>query len=119
LSTALGRGIRPAGHDWDAIQVPRSVGLTALDILGARSGAVLDEPRDTVLLWFIAPGASAAWDVPNTRAISEGGDVVIPPHRRTQGPGPHWKICPGDDAWLTDVDALRAAIEDALGGGTR
>ncbi|MFF3350821.1 hypothetical protein [Streptomyces sp. NPDC002779] len=53
--------------------------------------------------------------MPNTRALTAGASVTIPPPRRTDGPGPHWRMCPGDDRWLTDPDALRAALGDALG----
>ncbi|MGW7363607.1 hypothetical protein ACWGI8_09295 [Streptomyces sp. NPDC054841] len=102
------------GQRWDAVRVPRSVGLTALGILGSRSGAVIEDPNSMVLYWFVAPGSSAGWDVTNTRALGQDAFVAVPLPRRTQGPGPHWRICPGDGAWSTDVKALRAAIGDAL-----
>ncbi|MFJ3084973.1 hypothetical protein [Streptomyces sp. NPDC086838] len=109
--------IEEAGRAWDAVRVPRSVGLDALRILGGRSGPVLEDPSSVVLYWFIPRGASAAWDVPNTRTLEQDAHIVIPPARRTQGPGPHWRICPGDGAWITDAGALRAAVLDALGPG--
>lgn len=104
--------LEEGGRLWDAVRVPRSIGLTALGILGSRSGAVLED--GVTLYWFIAPGATG-WNVPNTRILARDAHLVIPPARRTQGPGPHWRICPGDDGWVTDQAALRAAIEDALG----
>ncbi|WP_351232172.1 hypothetical protein [Streptomyces sp. NPDC002133] len=104
----------PAGRDWDAVRVPRSVGLTALSILGARSGAVLEDPGALALYWFVPAGAAADWAVTNTRPIGRGTFVVIPPPLRIEGPGPHWRICPTDGTWTTQPGALQAAIEAAL-----
>lgn len=105
--------IAGAGGDWDAVRVPRSVGLDALAILGSRSGAVLEDPLAAALYWFIPPSAAAGWDVLGTRILGEDSHLVVPPARRTRGPGPHWRICPGEDAWVTEAAALRAALEDA------
>lgn len=105
--------IEGTGGNWDAIRVPRSVGLDALAILGRRSGAVLEDPLTAALYFFVPSRAVAEWDVAGTRVLGDGDHVVIPPLRRTQGPGPHWRICPGDDGWATDRAALRAALEDA------
>ncbi|MER6998741.1 hypothetical protein [Streptomyces sp. NPDC000410] len=107
--------LEAAGGTWDAIRVPHSVGLVAMRVLGDRSGAVLQDRHELALYWFVAGGSAAGWDVPNTRALGADSHLVMPPRRRTQGPGPHWRICPGEDKWLTDAPALRAAIEDALG----
>jgi len=104
--------LRDAGQGWDAIRVARSVGLAAMDILGSRCGAVVED--STVAYFFVPVGTAASWDVDSTRPLGAGTSVTIPPARRTEGPGPHWRICPGDDGWITDPAALRAAIEDAL-----
>ena len=117
LPSAAGLTLCEAGHDWDAIRVPRSVGLAAMAILGTRCGAVLEDPITSagVLCYFVPAGTAVHWDVENTRALGAGSSVSIPPERRTDGPGPHWRICPGDDGWLTDPQALVAAIGDAFG----
>lgn len=109
----------PVGVSWDAVRVPRTVGLTALTILGARSGAVIEDPSGVALYWSIRPGRASDWDVANTVALSTGSLVVVPPDRRTVGPGPHWRVCPGTESWTTDVEALRAAVEDPLHPGHR
>lgn len=106
-----------AGRDWDAIRVPRTLGLDALDILGARSGAVVDDPRQPALYWFVAVGAAGLWEVDEARPLGAGNFVAVPPPRRTQGPGPYWRICPAGTNWLTNAAALQAAVEDALLGG--
>lgn len=110
---AAGCELLDAGATWDAIRVPRSVGVIALEILGARSGAVIEDPVAPALYWLVPEGSAARWDIVGTHALSRGHTLTVPPARRTVGPGPHWRVCPGDEAWLTDADALRAAIEDA------
>ncbi|MEU4171039.1 hypothetical protein AB0F46_29685 [Streptomyces sp. NPDC026665] len=117
LRTTAGCTLRDAGKDWDAIRVTRSTGLSVIEILGTRCGAVVEDPLTTSLYFFVAPGVAAAWDVDTTRPLGSGSSVTIPPDRRTQGPGPHWRMCPGEDRWLTDADALRAALADSLRPG--
>ncbi|MFD4855117.1 hypothetical protein [Streptomyces atratus] len=97
--------------------MPRSVGLDALAILGGRSGAVLEDPLSAALYWFIPPGNATEWDVAGTRVLDEDTHLVIPPDRCTQGPGPHWRVCPAADAWTTEAAALQAALEDAASPG--
>ncbi|MEU2130153.1 hypothetical protein [Streptomyces sp. NPDC018352] len=105
--------LEKVGRTWDAIRVPRSVGLSALAILGTRSGAVLEDPLSAALYWFIPAGDAAAWDVAGTRVLADDAHLVIPPVKRTQGPGPHWRVCPAGETWTTEAAALRAALEDA------
>lgn len=112
LATAAGCTIQDAGRDWDAVRVPRSVGLATVAILGPRCGAVIDDGQ--MVLYFFIP-AGVIWSAPNTRSLGSGSSLTVPPARRTSGPGPYWRICPGDSDGLTDPEALRAAIEDVLG----
>ncbi len=117
LPSAAGATLHDAGHDWDAIRVPRSVGLATLAILGARCNAAIDDPLTAagVVYFFTPTGTAATWDVGNTTPLGRGATLMIPPARRTEGPGPHWRICPGENGWITDPDALAAAITDAFG----
>ncbi|MEU6219308.1 hypothetical protein ABZ845_17595 [Streptomyces sp. NPDC047022] len=110
LLTAQGRTLREAGEDWDAVRVPRQHGVAAIGILGARCGAVLDYPQP--LYFFVARGTATDWNVHGTTAVGTGTTLTIPPARYTSGPGPYWRVCPGDSNWLTDVHALQAALED-------
>ncbi|RSS36736.1 hypothetical protein [Streptomyces sp. WAC08241] len=110
LQLGAATAAQPAGRAWDAVRVPRSIGLLALATLGARSGAVIEDDR--ALYWLVPTGSAAGWDITNTTVLGVGVKVLVPPARRTAGPGPFWRICPGD-TWLTDVTALRAAVEDA------
>lgn len=113
LSTESVCTMQDAGVSWDAIRAQRSVGLAAMAILGARCGAVVEE--GTALFFFTPCGTAADWSVDHTEAVREGEPVAIPPARRTQGPGPHWRMCPGEGRMLTDPQALKAALEDAFG----
>ncbi|MFC8898203.1 hypothetical protein [Streptomyces cinereoruber] len=110
LQLGAATAAQPAGQAWDAVRVPRGIGLLALEALGARSGAVIEDDR--ALYWLVPPGSAAGWDITNTTVLGTGAKVLVPPARRTAGPGPFWRVCPGE-AWLTDTDALRAAVEDA------
>jgi hypothetical protein len=101
--------------EWDVIRVPRQLGLAAMSILGTRAGAVVEDPVQGALYFFVPLGTAADWDAENTRAMPGGARVPLPPERRTTGPGPHWRMCPGDGGWHTDPAALLAAIEDAFG----
>ncbi|MEX2974782.1 hypothetical protein [Streptomyces sp. C184] len=114
LPTIGGCELQAAGVDWDAVRVPRSVGLRALAILGNRSGAVIEDPREPAVYWFVRVGSTAGWDVPDTRPLGVTQHLVVPPPPRVEGPGPHWRICPTDGWLLTDVRVLRAAIEAAV-----
>ncbi|MFB8772964.1 hypothetical protein [Streptomyces broussonetiae] len=115
LPSAAACTLHDAGQDWDAIRVPRSVGLATMAILGPRCGAVVEDPLSSAVYYFVPVGTATDWDVTNTHALGLGATVTIPPARRTAGPGPHWRMCPGEDRLLTDPAALRAAIEDAFG----
>lgn len=92
LPSAAGCTLHEAGRDWDAIRVPRSLGLAAMSILGSRCGAVVEDR--TVLYYFVPTGTAAQWQDDSSRALGAGVTVTIPPARRTQGPGPHWRITP-------------------------
>ncbi|MFE7273054.1 hypothetical protein [Streptomyces sp. NPDC057623] len=115
LPSAAACSLHDAGEDWDAIRVPRSVGLAAMAILGTRCGAVVEDSASSAVYFFTPVGTEDEWDVENTRAIGFGSVVTIPPARRVEGPGVHWRMCPGEDGWLTDPQALEAALGDAFG----
>lgn len=114
LQTIAECQLQAAGFDWDAIRVPRRIGLRALRILGPRSGAVIEDPREPALYWFLRPGEAAGWEVDETRPLGVTQHLVVPPVHRMQGPGPHWRICPVAGRLITDRDMLRAAVEDAV-----
>lgn len=117
LSTAAGCDLLTVGQDWDAIRVPVPLGLAAMSILGARCGAVLEDPLSAAVYYFVPCGNANGWSVDGTKALGPGASVAVPPARRITGPGPHWRVCPGDDSWVTDANALQAALEDCMSSG--
>ncbi len=117
LPTSAGCSLIGAGQDWDAIRVPVSLGLAAMSILGARCGAVLEDPISSAVYYFVPRGTAKQWSVPGTEPLGSGSNVAVPPLRRATGPGPYWRVCPGDDGWVTDAAALQAALEDCMGSG--
>ncbi|MFM9447524.1 hypothetical protein [Streptomyces acidiscabies] len=62
------------------------------------------------LYFFVSVGSAANWSVEGTRPVGRGSVMAIPAERRTDGPGAHWLICPGEDGWPTDPAALEAAL---------
>lgn len=114
LPSAAGCTLQDAGADWDAVRVPRQLGLAAMAILGPRCGAVLEYPHKEVVYYFVRCGTAAGWAIEGTQTLGNGSTLTIPPARRTEAPGPHWRVCPGDSDWLTDARALQAALEDCL-----
>lgn len=116
LPTLADCAIVQAGYAWDAIRVPRSLGLKALKALDVRSGAVLEDPSERAVYWLVPPGASAGWDVAGTRTLGRTHHLVVPPALRTCGPGPFWLVRPGVRKWHTEVGALRNAVLEAWAG---
>lgn len=114
LPTIGGCQLQPAGLEWDAVRVPRTIGVHALAILGNRSGAVIEDPREPAVYWFVRRGSATGWDLSETRPLGMNQHLVVPPRDRVEGPGPHWRIRPVDGGLITDVRALRAAVEAAV-----
>jgi hypothetical protein len=114
LPTVADCRLLAVGLDWDAIRVPLNIGIDALRILGPCSGAVIEDPSESALYWFVPKGSAAGWDVPETRPLGMTQHLVVPPPHRVKRPGPHWRICLTDGRLITDVQALRAAVEDVV-----
>ena len=104
--------MRPAGVTWDAVRAPYYLGAAAVDQLGEACGAVIYDPREPALYWFVEHGSTAGWVVPHTRALGETHYLAIPALAATL-PGLHWLI-PPDERLLTDVALLREALLNAI-----
>jgi hypothetical protein len=115
---AVGIQLMPAGRDWDAVRVPRSIGIVAHEAMGGASRAVICD-SGSQLYWLVPPGTAAGWSVRGTAALGTSTYVVIPPTVLTTGPGDHWERSPGPAGYLTDPhvlrEALQAAVDAALG----
>ncbi|MGW6244434.1 hypothetical protein [Streptomyces roseolus] len=99
------------GTEWDVIRAPRSIGLLALDILDARSGAVIEDEK--AFCWLFPAESKQSWTITNSQVLPAGTTLAVPLARLTASPEPHWQICPGADQLPTTAAALRAALEDA------
>lgn len=115
-SNELPRPVATGVH-WDAVRVrDLVVGNAVLARLGRDTGAVIEDGRTGVTYWMIRPRAANAWPVmPEVSVLGRGDFVAVPPIRLTRGPGPHWRVPFFTDAYLTDPDRLRTALQAALG----
>lgn len=105
-----------AGVSWDAVRVPKWLAVPALDRVGDRSGAVIEDRWGPVWYWLIPPGSGHDWQ--HGHGIEVLGAtcwVVVPPARRTSGAGVRWLLPPASGrALLTDADVLRVALASAV-----
>ncbi|MGW3099514.1 hypothetical protein ACWDCC_39370 [Streptomyces sp. NPDC001102] len=88
-----------------------------MSILGACCGAVLEDPISSAVYYFVHLGTAKQWRVPGTKPLGAGSNVAVLPLRRVASPGPYWRVCPGDDDWVTDAATLQAALEDCMDSG--
>ncbi|MFF7652838.1 hypothetical protein ACFZCY_23960 [Streptomyces sp. NPDC007983] len=110
--------VLPAGRWWDAVRAAEPVGERALKLLGADSGAVIQD-RYGPLYWLVRPGTADGWEVRHVRVLglsaSTASYLGVPPAQRTTRPGTHWRVPVGPDRYLTDAARLRGALVAALG----
>jgi hypothetical protein len=103
----------PAGRWWDAVVVPQTLGLDALQLLDTTSGhcpgPVIREPyTQRPRLYFLVPkGTAQGWDVPGVVALGVTAYIGIPGPTTLEPPGPHW-LCPPDP---DDPESLVDAVE--------
>lgn len=105
----------PAGTWWDAIRAPEQVGRRAVELIeeqGLPAGSVvLDDGGREPRMYFMTPvGTAACWDAPGTVALGTSCHVLVPPAKRTSGPGLHWYRLPTGPRTLTSPDALLRAL---------
>ncbi|WUH92462.1 hypothetical protein OG900_21710 [Streptomyces sp. NBC_00433] len=110
LRVVEGYQLQAAGYEWDAVRVPSNIGQWALAALGESSGAVIEDPHERVLYWFVAQGATAEWDIPEIRLLGRAQYLVVPERGRLRGPGPHWHNGLEARVMLTNAAALCSAL---------
>ncbi|MGY0061601.1 hypothetical protein ACWY4P_34545 [Streptomyces sp. LZ34] len=116
----------PSGHDvnvvktgkwWDAVRSSASVGEHALGLLGAESGAVIQDKHGP-LYWLVRPGAADGWNVRQVQVLgastATASYVGVPPAHWTSRPGTHWRIPVGPGRYLTDAKLLHGALVLAI-----
>ncbi|EXU68782.1 hypothetical protein Z951_07915 [Streptomyces sp. PRh5] len=113
------------GKWWDAISAPTPVADRALELLGDRSGAVIQDDTYGKTYWLIAVDTSTArsWRMRGVRILAELADegtlLGVPPASWRAEHKTYWRIPLGPNRYLTDthhlVLALRQALDDVLG----
>ncbi|MCX4582450.1 hypothetical protein [Streptomyces sp. NBC_01481] len=107
--------MRPAGEWWDAVRVPRAIGLSVLGRLGDDTGAVIEDPGGRLFYWLVPTGHAVAWEfhpAAQVQVLRETAHVAVPGPQRTAGP--QWRVPPTRGRCLTDASQLRAALEAAV-----
>ncbi|MGW8375382.1 hypothetical protein [Streptomyces sp. ODS28] len=115
----LGTRLVPTGRQFDAIRVPRFLGLVALSGL-RRTGAVIVDPRERALYFLVPAGAADTWAVPETRALGTAEYLIVPPPARTAPPGPYWLGSHSAATWsLASAAEIHSALMNLLTHGAR
>lgn len=103
----------PAGRWWNAVRVPADLGALALKSLGDESGAVIKDGYGGIMYWLVPPGDAAAWRLPDVQVLGRGSHVVVPPLRRTAGPGLYWRVPLTHDTYWTNTARLHSVLSSA------
>jgi len=102
-----------AGTWWDAVRVADSIGERALAILGAESGAVIQDSSST-LYWLIPCGTAGFWTPRHVDVLTAAEGVAtylgVPPVNRLAKPGSYWRRPFTRDRYLTDPWLLFGAL---------
>ncbi|WP_432104454.1 hypothetical protein [Streptomyces sp. bgisy091] len=103
----------PAGVDWDAIRVPRFVGLQVIELLGPQVGPVIVNPAARTMYFLVPPGTTAAWTtLAPTTVLGKGSHVFLPARHQQKPPGPYW-LTPCRQP-LADTPTLRTTLASLL-----
>ncbi|AUA13623.1 hypothetical protein CFP59_05789 [Streptomyces malaysiensis subsp. malaysiensis] len=112
----------PVGEWWDAISAPTPVADRALELLGGRSGAVIQDDTYGKTYWLIGIDTARSWCMRRIRVLTaladEGTLLGVPPVSWGPEHRTHWRIHLGPDRYLTGTHqlahALRQALDDVL-----
>ncbi|MBP8534851.1 hypothetical protein [Streptomyces sp. MK37H] len=113
----------PVGEWWDAISAPTPVADRALELLGDRSGAVIQDGAYGKTYWLIGIDTARGWRMRQIRVLTARADETtllgVPPASWGPEQQTHWRIPLGPNRYLTDPQhlarALRQAVDDVLG----
>jgi hypothetical protein len=108
----------PVGKGWDVVHLPRALGwktVTQMRAYGVTVGPAQHTPDGVDVL--VPVGSAAAWDLPDTRVLTEGALIAVP-HPAIVAPhtlrAHSWIVSPHDCGPLTDADMLHEAYVAAL-----
>ncbi|TLS45755.1 hypothetical protein FE633_13410 [Streptomyces montanus] len=107
--------ITPAGRYWDAVRLPRRLGLDAFNAVTGPLGAVVMAPVTRGMYFLVPPGTTRSWNLPQTVGLGEAAHIALPPAGRKYPPGPYWLVPPRRSQLHTPTYDLHCAVEIALG----
>ncbi|MEU5298947.1 hypothetical protein [Streptomyces umbrinus] len=110
-----GTWITAAGRNWDAVRLPRELGLDAFNSVTGPLGAVAMAPGTRGMYFLVPPGTTRTWELPQTVALGKASHIALPPSDRKRPPGPYWLIPPRPGHLHTQTSDLHSAVETALG----
>ncbi|MEE4598673.1 hypothetical protein V2J94_43775 [Streptomyces sp. DSM 41524] len=106
----------PIGKWWDAVKAPSNIAERALETLGDKTGAVIQDEHGT-LYWLVAVGTATSWQLRQVRVLTEPTDgntyLGVPPVSWTEGPETHWRVPLTANHYLTDAGKLWGALAEA------
>lgn len=103
----------PAGVDWDAIRVPRFLGLQVIERLGPQVGPVIVHPGARTMYFLVPRGTTGAWTAMTPAAVlGDGCYVFLPARYKQRPPGPYW-LTPRQQP-LADTPTIRTTLESLL-----
>ncbi|MEU8721526.1 hypothetical protein [Streptomyces antimycoticus] len=116
----------PVGKWWDAVSAPIVVADRALELLGERSGAVIQDDAHGKAYWLIEVDSAKSWSVYQVRVLAALLDEItllgVPPvswRTRNHDHDTYWRVRYRVDRYLTNTRqlhrALRQAGDDILG----
>lgn len=101
-----------AGQCWDVIRVPEDQARKVQLKLGSFTGVIFADRWSYVWYWLVPVGTAETWDVPRTRALGAGAEVMVPTTNESAPErGVSWRVRPAPGRYLTDPERLREALE--------
>ncbi|MFF4483209.1 hypothetical protein ACFY1A_40235 [Streptomyces sp. NPDC001520] len=109
----------PVGKWWDAISAPTAVADRALELLGGRSGAVIQDDTYGKTYWLIGVDTARSRCIRQVRVLTELADegtlIGVPPASWVTGHSTYWRVPFRLDRCLTDTPLLHDALAQAAG----
>ncbi|MET8160357.1 hypothetical protein ABZT47_28695 [Sphaerisporangium sp. NPDC005289] len=103
---------------WDAIRVPRHIGLATLKQLPIHDLPIIIDPDERMVDFLVPARVADHWTLPSRRILVGALHVALPPAHQRTPPGRYWLTEPVDSVCLTSPRVLHKALECAYGEAT-
>ncbi|MFF5205041.1 hypothetical protein [Streptosporangium sp. NPDC000396] len=100
------------GLEWDAIRVPRYIGLAALTRLPTIDFPVIVDPVERTVYFLVPVGEADDWEMPDARILIVTRHLLIPPIQQDMPPGRYWLAMPQR---IAKPKLLRRSLEQVCG----